>query len=312
MTRLLTPGDPAIATVPRLEWPLLPPLLRDWVEARCGAPVVAAETRDIGFTPGMAAVLTCADDTRHFVKAASTRAQPASAASYRDELRATAALAGLLPELGAPALRFSLDEDWVVLGYEYVDGAPPSRPWQRGDVDRCLDALAGYAVPTAPDALSSFADEHAGLPALWSTVRRERPDLVHAPRAAELALAFADHLTGDAVVHSEPRSDNFLLGPAGVRLCDWTWPSRGPRWADAVLLLAEAYADGLDAEEVLASRPELAAAPAEAVDALLALVAGFHLRSSLLPAPSPSPGLRPYQAVQGEACLDWLARRRHW
>ena len=40
-----------------------------------------------GFTPGFASVLTCADGSKHFVKAASARAQRPFADSYREEAR---------------------------------------------------------------------------------------------------------------------------------------------------------------------------------------------------------------------------------
>ena len=79
-------------TARRLEWPFLPPHLRAWIERRCGSPVVSALSQNSGFTPGFASVLVCEDGSRHFVKAASVKAQRLFADSYREEARKLAAL----------------------------------------------------------------------------------------------------------------------------------------------------------------------------------------------------------------------------
>ena len=94
-------------TARRLEWPHLPPRVRAEVERRCGSEVVAAASQTSGFTPGFASVLTCADGSRHFVKAASTKAQRMFAVSYLEEARKLAALPEGVP---APRLRWLLDE----------------------------------------------------------------------------------------------------------------------------------------------------------------------------------------------------------
>ena len=113
---------PSGRTARRLEWPFLPPNLRAWIERKCGSPVVDAESQGAGFTPGFASVLTCEDGSRHFVKAASMKAQKAFAVSYREEARKLAALPESVP---APRLRWLLDDDWVVLGMDHVDGHEP-------------------------------------------------------------------------------------------------------------------------------------------------------------------------------------------
>ena len=79
-------------TARRLEWAFLPPHLRAWIERKCGSPVVEAISQTTGFTPGFASVLVCEDGSRHFVKAASVKAQRMFADSYREEARKLAAL----------------------------------------------------------------------------------------------------------------------------------------------------------------------------------------------------------------------------
>src|SRR5687767_4666506 len=107
-------------TARRLEWSFLPPHIRAEVERRTGSPVTGAASQTAGFTPGFASVLTCADGSRHFVKAASTIAQRLFADAYRGEARKQGLLPGGLP---VPRLKWLHDaDDWVVLGFEHVEG----------------------------------------------------------------------------------------------------------------------------------------------------------------------------------------------
>ncbi|MGI8645065.1 MAG: hypothetical protein ACR2JD_01900, partial [Nocardioides sp.] len=110
---------PTGATARRLSWPFLPRHIRTMVEQHCGSQVVESASQDGGFTPGFASVLTCADGSRHFVKAASAVAQATFAESYREEARK---LAGLPAGVPAPRLLWSYDDDWVVLGLQHVEG----------------------------------------------------------------------------------------------------------------------------------------------------------------------------------------------
>ncbi len=71
-------------------------------------------------------MLTCEDGSRHFVKAASLKAQRMFAEAYREEARKLAALPEARP---APRLLWTHDaDDWVVLGIEYVDVAAAAPP----------------------------------------------------------------------------------------------------------------------------------------------------------------------------------------
>ena len=88
---------PVGRTARRLEWQFLPPHVRSLIEERCGSPVVDADSQGAGFTPGFASVLTCEDGSRHFVKAASAKAQRMFAESYREEARKLGALPDDVP-----------------------------------------------------------------------------------------------------------------------------------------------------------------------------------------------------------------------
>jgi hypothetical protein len=305
-------------TARRLDWAHLPPHLRREVERRCGSPVVDAQSQDSGYTPGFASVLTCADGSRHFVKAASTTAQRAFAASYREEARR---LAVLPPSVPAPRLRWVYDDDWVVLGIEHVAARPVGRPWTDDDLTAAL-AMAGRVAEQLTPAPAGLAPDRievelADWPSCWDRVAVLRPELPglaeHLAEAAALAAGAPEVLAGDTVVHTDLRDDNILLLPDGRAVaCDWNWPVRGAAWVDTVWLLIGPRGDGLDVEKALATSTVTRDVPADHVDALLVLVAGYLLKSAGDPVPPTSPYVRTLQGWQGAAAWGWLAERRGW
>ncbi len=312
-----TSPPPAGRTARRLEWRFLPPEVRALVEERCGSPVVEADSKGGGFTPGFASVLTCEDGSRQFVKAASTQAQRPVAEAYREEARKLGALPDGLP---AARLLWSEDDEWVVLGLEYADGRPPARPWRRPDLERCLDALEEVAdrlTPAPPGLeLAAFADDFADFATAWDVVLPAGPSLPgmtpqRLETAAALARGFVAVTAGDTLVHTDVRDDNLVLG-ARVVICDWNWPVRGADWLDTVFLLVGPRGDGLDVDAVLQERRLTRDLPSEHVDTVLALLAGYFLRQRDLPVPTSSPYLRQHQSWYAEATWSWLAERRGW
>ena len=259
-------------------------------------------------------MLVCDDGSRHFVKAASVKAQRQFAESYRAEARK---LAALPPTVPAPRLLWTIEEDWVVLGTEYVAGRNPRRPWRRAELHACLDSLEVIAAELTPPppglALDSFATEFARFPAYWDHVAAHRPELPHLAEAAALAARFDAVTAGDTVVHADVRDDNVVLDLEGrAWFCDWDFPVVGGDWLDSLLMLIGPRGDGLDVETVMAERPLLRDVPPDAIDVVLALVTGYFLASSDAPVPPTSPHLRDHQRWQGEVCWEWLRERRGW
>jgi hypothetical protein len=293
----------------------LPPTVRAAIEERCGAPVATATSQTSGFTPGFASVLECTDGVRHFVKAASTRAQRMFADAYREEARKLAALPAGTP---VPPLRWTLEvDDWFALSTEYVDARPPSRPWREDELRLCLDTLAAAApaLTPPPDGLDlpHASEEFAAWPAYWEHLRATRTDLPHLDEAAALAGRYVEAMAGQTLVHTDVRDDNLLLTTDGrALLCDWNWPMVGAAWLDSLFLLIGPRGDGLDVEAVIAGHPLLSSVPAEDVDIVLALVIGYFLKSADDPVPPTSPFIRDAQRWQGEVCWEWLSERRGW
>jgi aminoglycoside phosphotransferase (APT) family kinase protein len=297
-------------TARRLEWAHLPPHVRALVEEQCGSPVVTARSQGAGFTPGFASVLGCEDGSRHFVKAASQRAQRVFADAYREEARKLSALPEAAP---APRLRWLHDaDDWVVLGIEHVESRQPVRPWRADDLARCVamvEQMAEVLTPSPDDlAVASFAEEFEGWPSYWDHVARG-----HSPDAQALAARFTEVTAGATLVHTDVRDDNLMLARDGrVLLCDWNWPVVGAPWLDLLLLLIGPRGDGLDVDAVLAASPLTRELDPDAVDIVLALVTGYFLRSADQAVPPTSPHMRDAQRWQGEVCWAWLAERRGW
>jgi hypothetical protein len=299
-------------TAQRLDWLLLPPMVRRLVEDRFGTRVVHTRSAGAGFTPGCASVLIGADGRRLFLKAASRRAQRPFAEAYAEEAHKLRSLPG---GIDVPRLLWSHEDDlWVVLALEYVDGVNPVRPWVPEQLVLCLDTLESLAerLTPPPMALRSLAEELAGEAACWDHVRRTAPGWPHLEEAAALAGGFADATAGETLVHTDARDDNFVLAGGRAYLCDWNWPVVGAAWVDTVCLLMTAYGDGLDAEELLAERRLTRDVDPARVDALLALLAGFFLHRRDQPVPHSSPHLRRHQDWCAEATWAWLASRRGW
>ena len=296
-------------TARRVEWAHLPPSVRRAVESRLGSPVEQAESQGAGFTPGFASVLTCADGSRHFVKAASVKAQRVFAESYREEARK---LRALPPEAPAPRLRWTDEvDDWFLLGIEYVAGRAPYRPWTADDLALASEMavrMAAVLTPAPGPGLRTAAEEFADWPALWQRIDH--------PRAAEigaLAARYAEVVAGGTLVHTDIRDDNILVREQGdAVLCDWNWPVIGAAWLDSLFLLIGPRGDGIDVEAHIASHPLLADVPREDIDTALALILGYFTVSANEPVPASSPHVRAAQAWQRDVIDDWLDERRGW
>lgn len=309
------PNVPHGSTARRIDWLLLPPMIRRLIEDRIGYRVVRAESAGSGFTPGFASVLIGEEGQRSFVKAASTKAQQQFADSYREEARKLAQLPAGLP---APRLLWTHEDDlWVILGLEYVAASAPARPWRREQLDACLDTLETVAdlLSTPPSGLrlNRIVDDIPALTDGWDYVRTAHPDWPHLDEAEALAHACFEKFDNGAVVHSDARDDNFLIMPDGrALLCDWNWPCLGPVWLDTVDVLIGAYGDGLDADAILAERRLTRDADPDHIDGWLAAMCGVMLTSRDRPVPNSSPFLRVHARWYSEVTWAWLAARRGW
>jgi Ser/Thr protein kinase RdoA (MazF antagonist) len=260
-----------------------------------------------------------ADGRRVFAKAISAERNPRSPGLYRREIEIMKALPALAP---APRLRWSYDDgDWVMLVLDDVDGAMPAIPWRRGELSRVMSALErlAAALTPAPAGVTPIAQDLAENFRSWRALAR---DPVLAARLggwerdclaglAGLESSWADAARGGTMLHADLRADNLLLTADGdVMVIDWPYAVTGAAWVDALLFLVSAAADGADPAFAWARYAPGRQADADAVNAVLAAVAGDFVYQSLLPAPQNLPSLRGHQRrVRDLACF---ARWMRW
>ncbi|MFC9971476.1 hypothetical protein ACFVH6_11345 [Spirillospora sp. NPDC127200] len=150
----------------------------------------------------------------------------------------------------SPALLWQVhQDDWMLLGFEYIDGrrvdyspASPDLPL----VLETLEALAGTAAPalTPP------------LPTLEARMANYTPP---------------DHLwrfAGEALLHTDWNPGNVRISGKRAWLVDWAVPTRGVAWSDAAdvgLCLITCGHTPHDAEAILAELPVWNDADPEAV-----------------------------------------------
>jgi aminoglycoside phosphotransferase (APT) family kinase protein len=308
----------------RIAWEALPEQIRGAVEGWLGSPVVSATTQSGGFSPVVASRLISSDGRRVFVKAVCASPNRAAPSFHRRENK----LAGALPESApAPRLLWSMDEGgdgWVVLAFEDVEGHHPALPWQLDELGRVLDAMVALSESLTPSPLGedvagsvvSWLNRHGRgwnrlledpLPGLDEWTIRHMIDLARLEGQATTAAR------GDTLLHFDTRADNVLLTPDRVYFVDWPHARLGQAWVDVVLMAPSVNMQGgPDPEELLQRHPAARAADPDAISATIAAVAGFFTNQSLQPPSAGIPGLRRFQAAQGEIARRWLQDRTGW
>jgi aminoglycoside phosphotransferase (APT) family kinase protein len=296
-----------------------PAALRAWVDGVLGSAVVSAVTQPGGFSPGVAARLVCADGTRAFCKAVSSSPNPDSPQMHRIEARVTAALPVTAP---APRLLAPYDDGaWVALLLEDVEGQHPAQPWQPAELSRvvaAIDELAALLTP-CPLPVSDIADSWRIELTNWRLLVEEPLpglddwSLRHLDALAALEGRWEAASTGDTLLHMDLRADNMLVTDDRVWLVDWPWAARGHPLLDLVAFAPSvSMQGGPEPGDLLGLSRTGRAADPDRLLPLVAAVAGYFTRRSLLPPPPGLPTVRAFQAAQGEVTLRWLAALTGW
>lgn len=301
----------------RLDWAEVPASVRRAVDEMLGAPVVATTQVSGGFSPGPAVRAELADGRVVFVKAVGSSLNPDTPAMHRREAMV---LRTLPPAIPAPRLLCVVDDgDWVALAIEWVDGRNPDAECA-DDVLRLIAVLERLAADTRGTdiaGIGSFADVHSGVYGHWVTLAEEPAAGLdewsrrHLDLLAELDHAVPDATAGDHLVHADVRTDNVLLTDNhGDVLVDWPAASIGAPWIDLIGLLPALHLDGGPPPAEAFSASELGrSADVQAVDVLVAAIAGYFTRKALLPPPPGLPTVRAFQAAQGAIARAWAAQR---
>ena len=311
---------PVRATSPhRRRWSELPPPVTTAIAAAAGSEVVQATSTGSGFTAGFASRLDLADGRRIFVKAAS----PADdrlhgwelSAAYRLEARNLRVLpreSGAVPLLWTMTPHDGTDE-WIVLGFPYVAGHPPRRPWRPDELRLTTSRLAeaAPALATAPPGLDLRPFDAATELSEWTARLHARDGRSRwVDEVLTLAAESSERCGGTAVVHGDLRDDNVIVGDDGtVWICDWNWPVLGAPWLDLVTVVIAAHGDGLDTDALLADHVLTRDVDPRSINAWLAALWCYFTTRMEDEVPHGSPHLRDHQAWYADVCEDWLSGR---
>ncbi|WP_187279611.1 phosphotransferase [Quadrisphaera setariae] len=283
------------------------------------APVTATAAAGT-YASDAAAVVVLQDGEEVFVKASR---DPERRADHLTEARIGAQLPGALP---APRLRgWTVDGEWVVLWFDALHAHLAAQPWTAPDVEAVVAAVErrGRLLTPSPVApLRSVAEMVGSAFRVWNDLAagRERAlavtDLDDWAREglgelAALEAAWPAASAGETLCHFDPRTDNYLVDDATgeVWTIDWSRGCLGAPWVDLVTFLVTAQGDGHDAAALFAASPLSCGAEARAVDAHLAVLAGYWTEAAFRARPDSVPDLLAYQRRSLAGARTWLQER---
>lgn len=314
---------PYDATAERPTWESLPAQVRHLIVDELGGTPAEIRTAGGGFTGGFAARVRSDSGAELFVKATGEHL-PFVHRAYVQESRINPALPEGIP---VPGLEFAETiEDWIVLGFEAVDGKAAGLPITANSCDLMLDAWAETAEklsPTPASLIEAGVEERPIGEELqqFKALAAGRADpfplpdslLGHIDDLAALDSGIDEAVKADQAMHFDLRPDNMIIGASRAWICDWNWVDIHAAWLDTACFLTVLHGDGHDADRLFWDHPTAEGVEDEQLDTALAAIAGYYL--SMAPRPrieGVSPYIRKHQRWNGLAAADWLSKRRGW
>ncbi|MBU3866751.1 aminoglycoside phosphotransferase family protein [Streptomyces sp. 4503] len=308
-------GMPEATGSRRMDWAALPREVTARIEQRLGSPVAQASSQPGGFSAGLAARVRLRNGERAFIKAANSLTAPAEADFHRREI----AVSERLPrEVPAPRLLDAYDDGtWVVLAFQEIPGHLPAQPWQREELHRALAAvteMANVLTPSPVDQAILAKPRLGGWSAMAgdAAVRGKVEEL--SPWAAHhvdqlAALEENAALDGATLLHGDLYPFNIMLTADRVFVVDWPHAWIGPRHCDAVTLMSSASLSGVDPRPIAENHPLTRDLDPARINEVLALHAGFLLRTAVAAGPDADPHIVAMMTALGLASLRWLRTR---
>lgn len=142
----------------------------------------------------------------------------------RDSILRERAIQPFVRSVSPALLWHAEDDEWIVLGFEVVDGRPPDIAPGSPDVQAVVDLLNKIGELRLPDVARG-----------WHDTRME------SFTANEAETAF---FRGDALLHGDVNHTNLLVGGRRAWAVDWGWPTRGAAFVDPAMFLIQLVAAG--------------------------------------------------------------------
>ncbi|WP_250285710.1 hypothetical protein, partial [Frankia sp. CiP1_Cm_nod2] len=229
-------------------WDSLPDPVREAVGRHLG-PVGSAAAVDGGRNNDLTAVVY-GEDGPVFVKA--VRGVSMRMRWLRNEVTAGTLAAGIAPAV-AFAQDVTADDDWLIVGFEYLPGRSADLTPGSADlptVGRTLDRLGGLPAPGVAGLHQRWTVRD-----WWSRLCEIAPDVVSGWDVDVMDRWTArapEAVAGDRLVHTDLHGDQFVIGAGeSIHVIDWGWPAAGAEWVDSafmIIRLVEAGHSPRDAE----------------------------------------------------------------
>ncbi|MBA2806930.1 hypothetical protein E0500_005590 [Streptomyces sp. KM273126] len=218
------------------------PLIREHT-----GPIAESRRTERGFSSDLTAIVDCANGP-YFVKAMRNRP-----GGRRKSLIRERQINAYLGHISPPLLWDVEAEDWLVLGFEVVDGRSADFAPDSPDLPLVVDALRQIGRLSLPEIARD-----------WTETRWDR--FTSDSSEAEL-------FKGDSLLYTDINPSNMLAEGRRVWAVDWSWPTRGAGFIDPALLVIQLIAAGhtpASAEKWAAHLPAWHNADPGAIDAFAA------------------------------------------
>ncbi|MBK3576094.1 phosphotransferase [Streptomyces sp. MBT65] len=249
------------------------------IEEHTGS-VTAIRRTERGFSSDLTAVVDCAKGP-FFVKVMRNRP-----GGRRESLIRERRINGYLGHISPPLLWDVEAEDWLVLGFELVDGRSADFAPDSTDLALVVDAIGEIGRLYLPQIARD-----------WTETRWDK--FASDSSKAEL-------FRGDSLLYTDINPSNFLVVKRRVWAVDWAWPTRGAGFIDPALLVVQLIAAGHtpgSAEKWAERLPAWRGAAPQAIDAFAAANLRMY-RASV----DRKPDVDWLKAMVG-ACLAWTEYR---
>jgi len=309
------------STDTRPGWGGVPFVVQIVLEQRLGTQVANSTSQPGGYTATLASRLELTDGGRVFVKGIPV-GHPLER-SYAAEAHAAAALPEDAP---VPLLLGTVEDEWLLLVFEDVEGREPDLQPGSDELPALLDSVAELHRVLRPSPLADLPPARHAYGQLltgWSKLATHPPhDLDpwawhNLDKLIAMESAWLPWSDGDTMLHTDLRPDNLIYRPVDgkVLVVDWAQAAQGAAWLDLAGLVPHLVRAGhspREAEQLVLSGSVMDGVPAWAVTGLAVALAGFWSAASRQLEPPGASGLREFQAEAAAAALTWVAHRTRW